>query len=220
MRAKLIGVFGGTFDPVHYGHLKTGRRVLEQTGLDELRLVPCYQPVHRAPAVANAQQRLTMLQLAIEEFPGFIVDDRELRRGGSSYTFDTLEELRRDYPDAVLCLLIGMDAFLGFTTWHRWREILNLAHLLVMARSGYTVSGDVAGLCEIHRLQNAEELRQRKHGGILFVVTPEEDISSTTIRAYLQQGLDVQGLLPAAVERRIREQSLYTLKQPTTSLCN
>lgn len=220
MRAELIGVLGGTFDPVHYGHLKTGRCVFEQAGLDELRLIPCYEPVHRAPTVANAQQRLTMLQLALEEFPGFVVDDRELRRGGPSYTVDTLEDLRREFPEAVLCLLIGMDALSGFTTWRRWPDILGLAHLLVMARPGYTVSGEVAGLCEKHCLQNAEELRPRKHGGILFVMTPEEDISSTTIRTRLQQGLDVRGLLPEAVERRIREQSLYTLKPTTKSLCN
>jgi nicotinate-nucleotide adenylyltransferase len=134
---KLIGILGGTFDPVHYGHLKPAQEIFQRLRLDELRIVPCYRPVHRDPPIASPEQRLHMLQLALREFPRFTLDERELRRGGDSYTVDTLDELRQEFPQAVLCLLLGLDALEGFKEWRRWRQILKLAHLLICARPGY-----------------------------------------------------------------------------------
>lgn len=218
----LTGILGGTFDPVHYGHLKPARYVMRQAALDELRLVPGCRPVHRDPPVATGEQRLTMLRLALEEFPEFIVDDRELKRGGLSYTFDTLTDLRREYPQAHLCLLMGMDAFKGFTGWYRWQEVLELAHILVMIRPGYglTSQDDVSALLQQRAIATAAELRTRPAGGILSIQVPVENISSTEIRDRLRRDQSVHDLLPAPVERWLRQHPIYSVQQQPESLCS
>lgn len=221
MPLRLTGILGGTFDPVHYGHLKPARYVMRQAALDELRLVPGCRPPHRDPPVATGEQRLTMLRLALEEFPEFLVDDRELKRGGLSYTFDTLTDLRRDDPRARLCLLMGMDAFKGFTGWYRWREVLELAHILVMIRPGYglTSQDEVSTLLQQHAIA-AAELRAQPAGGILSIQVPAEDISSTGIRDRLRRNQSVHGLLPASVEQWLRQHPIYSVQQQPESLCS
>lgn len=222
MPVRLTGILGGTFDPVHYGHLRPARHVMRQSGLDELRLVPGHQPVHRAPPVASPDQRLTMLRLALEEFPEFVVDERELRRGGPSYTHDTLTDMRREYPDNHLCLMMGLDAFKGFTGWYRWQQILQLAHVLVMIRPGYglTSQDEVSALLQRHSLATAAGLRAQPAGGILPVQVPAEDVSSTAIRERLRRGQSVHGLLPSPVERWLHQHPVYSVQQQPESLCN
>jgi nicotinate-nucleotide adenylyltransferase len=222
MPVRLTGILGGTFDPVHYGHLKSARYVMREAGLDELRLIPGHQPVHREAPVANAEQRLAMLRLALHEFPEFVIDERELRRGGPSYTYDTLTELRREYPDVHICLLMGLDAFKGFTGWYRWPEILELAHVLVMIRPGYglTSQDDVSALLQQHALSTFGGLRAQPGGGILSVQVPAENISSTAIRERLRHGQSVQGLLPSAVEQWLRQHPVYSVQQQPEPLCN
>ncbi len=129
-----VGVFGGTFDPVHHGHLRTALEVLEGCGLEQLRLVPALVPPHRPQPRAPAPLRLEMLRRAVAGEPRLVVDDRELRRGGPSYTVDTLAELRAAVGTRPLCLVLGADAFLGLPGWHRWRELFALAHLVVVER--------------------------------------------------------------------------------------
>ncbi len=131
-----IALLGGTFDPVHYGHLRFADDVRRALGLDEVRLLPARDPPHRAGPAATAADRLAMLRLAVAEFPGLAVEERELRRDGKSYTVLTLEELRHEDPQRPLWLLLGADAFLGLPTWHRWREVFALAHVVVVARPG------------------------------------------------------------------------------------
>ncbi len=133
----MIGVLGGTFDPVHFGHLRPALEVRQALGLEELRLIPLRQAVHRSQPQASPEQRLAMLRLAVQGAEGLRIDDRELRRVGESYTYDTLVDLRAELGPAVgLCLLVGGDAFRGFLTWHRPDDILSLAHLIVMRRPG------------------------------------------------------------------------------------
>jgi len=128
--AHPIGIFGGTFDPIHLGHLRTGFELLQSLQLSELRWIPVGNPGHREPPLAAAALRLEMVRVAIAGQPGFVLDEREVRRSGVSYTVDTLEELRAEHPARPLCLVLGMDAFLGLTAWRRWSDILTLAHLL------------------------------------------------------------------------------------------
>jgi nicotinate-nucleotide adenylyltransferase len=167
--------------------------------------------VHRPPPVATPQQRLHMLRLTLAEFPEFTVDDRELRRGGDSYTVDTLDELRQEFPQATLCLLLGMDALEGFKQWHRWRQILKLAHLLVCARPGYKVEpGSERGkLLREFGMPSEAGLLDRQAGGILLVATSQYDISSTRIRQRLRERQSAAGLLPAAVGEWLNENRIY-----------
>ena len=118
-----IGVFGGEFDPIHNGHLRTAFELWQELHLTEVRILPTGSPPHRDPPYASAELRLQMVRAAVADQPAFVVDDREVRRSGVSYSVDTLTELRAEHPDRSLCLLLGMDAFLGLPNWHRWREI-------------------------------------------------------------------------------------------------
>ena len=124
-----IGLFGGAFDPIHYGHLRTAFELWQALKLTELRFMPTGNPPHRDPLMASAELRLHMVRAAGAGQPAFIVDDREVRRSGISYSVDTLIEMRAEFPDRSLCLLLGMDAFLGLPNWHRWRELFDLAHV-------------------------------------------------------------------------------------------
>jgi nicotinate-nucleotide adenylyltransferase len=208
---KLIGILGGTFDPIHYGHLKPAQEIFQRLRLDELRVVPCFRPVHRDPPLASPDQRMQMLQLALREFPRFIPDDRELRRGGDSYTVDTLEEMHREFPRATLCLLLGQDALEGFRKWRRWRHILKLAHLLVCARPGYGLErGSERGkLIAEFGIPSEVGLRDRQSGGILPVATAQYDISSTMVRQRLRERQSIEGLVPPALGEWLNENRIY-----------
>src|SRR5579872_7097375 len=135
--AAPIGFFGGTFDPIHYGHLRTAFELLQKLALHEVVFVPAGQPPHREAPLASAQLRLSMVRAAVQDQPGFAVDDREVRRQGRSYSIDTVSEMRHEHAERPLCLLLGMDAFLGMPGWHRWREIFDLCHVVVARRPGW-----------------------------------------------------------------------------------
>ena len=132
-----IGLFGGTFDPIHYGHLRTAFELWQELRLAEVRFLPTGSPPHRDDPLASSELRLAMVRAAVADQPAFVVDDREIRRTGISYSVDTVTELRAEYPDRSLCLLLGMDAFLGLPNWHRWRDLLGLAHIVVAHRPGW-----------------------------------------------------------------------------------
>ncbi len=208
----MIGIFGGTFDPVHIGHLRPVLEVLEDLALDELRLLPCHVPPHRAAPVASPMQRLAMLEMAIQGEPGLHVDDRELRRAGPSYTVDTLTSLRAELGDDMpLCLLLGMDAFTGLNTWHRWREITQLAHIIVMHRPGSQppAQGDVAALLAEHHTDNTALLRARPAGHILLKEVTQLDISATHIRTLIKEGKSARYLVPDGVWEMIGREGFY-----------
>jgi len=205
----MIGILGGTFDPIHYGHLRPAQEAMMNLELTELRLVPAAIPPHRRSPQASAVQRLAMVELAIRGLPGFVVDDQEIQRSGLSYTVLTLESLRAEYRDIPLCLLIGADQFRNFETWHRWQEIPELAHIVVLNRPGETV-GILPEWTRRHECTHLQDLRRAQAGQLAFLTVSPQDISATRIRAMLARGESVQGLMPEAVLDYIRHNRLYT----------
>lgn len=209
MHIRPLGLFGGTFDPIHYGHLRPAQEVLDVLSLDEMRFIPSGLPPHRPAPVASAEQRLRMVQLAVAEFPRFSVDDREIRRGGPSYTVLTLESLRGEVGDRPLCLVLGLDAFLGLETWHRWREIPDLAHLVVLTRPGW-VLGDLPPWTAGRPCLQGGTLALSPAGRLFFLAVKPQNISATGIRSALARGQSVEGLLPQAVQGFICQNHLYS----------
>jgi nicotinate-nucleotide adenylyltransferase len=211
----MIGILGGTFDPVHFGHLRTALDVCEELVLEQVRLIPCHLPPHRGPPVASSGQRVKMLEAAVQDYPVFVVDRRETGREGPSYTFDTLTSLRAESGAKGLCLLTGMDAFLGLTTWHRWRELIKLCHVVVMTRPGVEVraQGELADFVSRHRVDDVGELRHRTAGGLLFQPVTRLEISATDIRKRLAEGRSAGFLVPEAVQKIIYREALYVNRQ-------
>lgn len=204
----MIGVLGGTYDPVHHGHLRLALEVLEALGLSEIRLIPLNRPNHRPPPVAPGESRLAMLHAATAGEPRLKVDDRELRRGGISYTVETLQSLREELGNQPICLILGMDAFSGLTAWHQWRRLPELAHLVVACRPG-AQSLLAAGVNDLPRTDSPAALRARAHGLVLFHDLPHLDISASRIRALVEAGRSVRYLLPEPVLNLIEHHRLY-----------
>lgn len=207
----MIGLFGGTFDPVHFGHLRPALELQQSIGLDEVRLLPSHVPPHRSQPHATPQQRLAMLNAAIAGVPAFTVDTREFEREGPSYTLDTLQSLRAELAGTSLCLVIGMDAFREFSSWHRWREILEYSHLVVMTRPGMSLpeQGELADFISLHRVADAATLRSRASGLLLFHPVTQLEISGTQIRKLLASGKRADFLLPKSVLELIYREALY-----------
>lgn len=209
--AQPVGLLGGTFDPIHNGHLRIALEVLEGQRLAELRWLPCRLPPHRDSPVASPEQRLAMLRQAILGQTGFRIDDRELRREGPSYTVDTLQSLRAELPTTPLCLLIGQDAFAELHRWNRWRQLFELAHLIVLARPGASLelAPVLRAQLERRRLRGGAGLRQTIAGGVLFQDVTQLEISATGIRRLLACGRSPRYLLPDSVYTYIRQHGLY-----------
>ena len=201
----MIGILGGSFDPIHYGHLRTALDVQQGLELDELRLIPLRDPPHRAQPASSPEQRLEMLQAAITGATGLSVDQRELERSGKSYSLLTLQSLREELGDTPICLILGQDAFQGFPGWHEPDQILQLAHLVVMQRLGETGQSPYPG----RMLTNPEELRSSPAGKIYLQPVTQLEISSTRIREMLQRGQSPRFLLPDAVLEIIERDGLY-----------
>ena len=195
----MIGILGGTFDPVHYGHLRPALEVMESLGLEQMRFIPNSIPPHREQPWLDSKQRLELLRLAIEDQPGFELDQRELERAGHSYMVDTLASLQDDFPGTALCLVLGMDAFMGLKDWHQWQRIPELCHLVVTTRPGAEL--DQAFLQDIpaELVDSADELRLKAHGRILLKSVTQLDISASQIRQALKQGTSARYLMPDAV---------------------
>jgi nicotinate-nucleotide adenylyltransferase len=215
-----IAILGGTFDPVHYGHLHLAADVRNALALREVRLVPAADPPHRGTPGADAKDRVAMLELATRDFPGLAVDAREVERGGKSYTVDTLEGLRAERPDAPILLLLGADQFRSLPTWHRWRSILDLAHVVVVPRPGVAIERDlppaIGGEWAARRTADPHGLRSSIAGSIYVQPVAPHPISSTAIRSALARGgpdsVEIAGLLPPAVLAYIESNGLYPPK--------
>ena len=209
---KPIGILGGTFDPVHYGHLRMAIECLERLALAEVRLVPLYTPPHRRAPHAAPEHRLAMLKIAVGAAGKLKVDDCELHRQSISYTIDTVSALRAKLGNTPICLLMGTDAFNILHTWHRWQTLLDHVHIVVAERPGVAPdpeNTELKALLDKHILNDAALLHTTRSGKILRLQIPWLDISATRIRDMLRMRHDPAYLLPDAVIDYIHNHHLY-----------
>ena len=206
-----MGVFGGTFDPIHYGHLRTAFEVQQALRFDQVRFMPCGTPPHRERPFASDTLRLEMVRAATAGHEGFVVDQRELSREGPSYSVDTLIELRGEFPEMSIALIIGMDAFLGLPQWDRWQEILTLAHIVVAHRPGWRAPdlGPLGELLATRGTHRVGDLHDATSGRIYVFDVTQLEISSTEIRDLVSAGRDPRFLMPDAVGEIIRRSDCY-----------
>jgi nicotinate-nucleotide adenylyltransferase len=198
--SRPLAIFGGTFDPIHLGHLSVAWEASELLDAD-VRLMPASVPPHRPSPLANAQQRVAMLKAALQKQPRLTLDARELERSGPSYTIDTLVELRTEEGDRPLVLLLGVDAFAGLPSWHRWRELFDVAHIGVLSRPGVEITMPDALLAEAapRRTEDAAVLRATPAGKLIELSVTPLEISATRIRELLAEGRDPRYLLPCGL---------------------
>ncbi len=204
-----IGLFGGTFDPIHFGHLRSAIEMLEHFDLDKLHLIPNHRPAHRDSPRASTAQRIQMLELAVAVNSRLIVDSREARRDKASYTFDTLTEYKQDYPNASLVFFMGIDAFSGFESWYRWEEILQLANIVVVNRPGSTLSDWAETLLQNQQQNVAYKVSEAAFGVIERCDVTQLAISATQIRNACSAGRSIDYLVPEVVKQYIKQQNLY-----------
>lgn len=205
----MIGVYGGTFNPVHYGHLRTALEVGEIFGLQQLRMIPCRLPAHRQPPEVAAEQRWQMLQRGLADTPPLLADRRELDRDGPSYMVDTLQSLAEENPEQGLLLFIGNDAFAGLEGWHRWQQLFAYAHVVVMTRPGHPLP-KLSPWLDARLTNDAGQLHQQNAGLLYFQAVTGLEISATAIRKLIAAGRDPKFLLPDAVIDYIRQHHLYS----------
>ena len=207
-----IGLFGGTFDPVHNGHLKIASEMLRLLNLTELRFVPCAFPSHRNTPVVSPEERAAMIELAIEIEPRFVCDRREISRMTTSYTIDTLAEVREELGvHSTIVFLMGCDALMAINKWKSWSSLLNFAHLVIVDRPGWSreFPSDVGEWIKINRASAVIELQRSPHGLIYLTSSDALDISSTEVRRILGCGGAAQDILPVSVRKFAVENKLY-----------
>jgi nicotinate-nucleotide adenylyltransferase len=208
---KPIGVFGGMFDPIHFGHLRTAHELHEVLGLEAIAFLPAGDPPHRAAPLADAATRLAMVRAAVADDPRFVVDDREIRRSGPSYTILTLEEMRREQGDRPIALIMGMDAFAGIDRWHRASELTSLAHIVIAQRprASRPASGLAAELLRDHLCTEPARLSERPAGRVYVSEGTQIDLSSSAVRGIVAAGRDPRYLMPEAARRIILGKGSY-----------
>lgn len=209
-------LLGGTFDPIHNGHLRMALDLREVLGEARVLLMPCQVPPHRERPGASASERLEMLRLALTGEQTLAVEERELQRPGPSYTVETLESIRREIPNSSpLAVAMGADAFATLASWHRWERIAELAHLIVIERPGFALpeAGAVAQFLERHRVEEPRKLWDRPAGRVWTVHLTHLDISATDIRRRIGMGRSARFLLPDTVWVYIQQKGLYGAKQ-------
>jgi len=213
--AAAIGILGGTFNPIHYAHLRLAEELADALALESVRMIPASIPPHREAPRVSAQHRLEMVQLACADNARLRVDDRECRRSGPSYTVDTLRELRSELgAQQPLCLLMGVDAFVALTTWSRWEELFELAHIAIAQRPGFSLDagvlpGALAEQFETRLTETVSDVHMRPAGLLTVCPITALDISGTAIRAGIAQGRSPRYLLPESVLDYIRQHRLY-----------
>ena len=205
-------IYGGTFDPIHHGHLRLALEIADALSVTKVHLVPCHIPPHRGSTGASSEQRLELIRMAIEDEPRLRVDDRELRRAGASYTADTLRQLRQELgPDEPLVMVVGTDAFAAFDRWREWADMPGLAHIVVVKRPGadLPVGSEAARLVRERRADGPEALSSAPCGALLELDPPLLDISATGIRQRIADGRSPRYLTPDSVWQRIQALGLY-----------
>ena len=211
--AESVKVFmGGTFDPIHNGHLRTALEIEQWLGVTQVTLIPSKAPVHRKRPERTGQQRLDMVRLAVADEPGLFADDREVLSENASYSVLTLESFRRELGEkASICMVLGMDAYLSLPQWDRWQELLGLCHVVVVKRPGWTYA-PCELMQEVSRKHETEDLRQlldTPAGCVIFRELTPLGISATQIRTLVREGRSPRYLVPDAVWNYIQDNKLY-----------
>jgi nicotinate-nucleotide adenylyltransferase len=208
-----IGIFGGAFDPIHFGHLRSAFELLHRLPLAKIHFLPYRIPVHKANTLASTTHRLAMLRLAIQNEPAFCYDETEISRNSPSYMLDTLVSLHQQWPTTPLCVILGADAFNHLPTWHQWEKLITYCHFIVIERPNlrlkFEQNADLQKFLQQHRVDDSLFLMQNTFGSILTHRVSQLDISSTMIRQMLQQGQSPRYLLPEAVLDYIHQNQLY-----------
>ena len=193
----MIGIFGGSFDPVHLGHLKTAKSIKKELNFERLFLLPCHDPVHKNSLHYSPKQRLEMLNLAIKDYPSLEIDTREIDREGNSYMIDTLADLTEEFKGKTICLIIGMDSFLSFKTWKKWDEFARLVHLIILPRNTDRLAEN--NLETFDLALDKSDLNISSSGLLYFSNSELIDISSTDIRGKIASNQNLDGLTPSSV---------------------
>ncbi|GAB5415072.1 MAG: nicotinate-nucleotide adenylyltransferase [Congregibacter sp.] len=210
-----VAVFGGTFNPIHFGHLRSALELLELLGLEQLRFMPAQHPPHRPDPAVSAEDRASMIDLAIHGEARFVCDRRELQRSGPSYTYDSLCSLRKELgPERPLAMVLGCDAVATLDSWHRWDQLCELAHIVVLSRPGWSLAeaGRIADYLR-EAAGDPDVMRHGPAGRVVFQSLTPMDVSSTTVRGLLQSGRSPRYLLPDSVLDYIQSRSLYMTEQ-------
>ena len=212
---KAIGILGGTFDPIHLGHLRLALELYETLDLANVHIMPCFQPVHRKLPVASPAQRLAMVECAVAKEEALSADGREIARQGPSYMIDSLINMRQEMPDTPLCLLMGIDAFLGFASWHRYQEIMEHAHLIIAHRPHFNLpqAGAIADLVKERLQHEIAYIHENLAGGILLRPITALEISATDIRKQIALGRNPRYLLPDGVYDYIKQHGIYSISR-------
>ena len=212
---QTIGLLGGTFNPIHFGHLRMAQELAESLSLNEVKFIPSANPPHKPSPQVSAEHRAAIVQLAIADNPQFQFDGRELSRNGASFTIDTLESLRDEFGDSVsLILVMGSDAFTKFNTWHRWQEIIKLCHIALVQRpvssNKESLTKELETFLHNHYTEHAEDLHESSAGLVTMQAITPLEISSTAIRQALQLNHSARYLMPENVLDYIAAQQLYS----------
>ncbi|MDN4501246.1 nicotinate-nucleotide adenylyltransferase [Alteromonadaceae bacterium BrNp21-10] len=207
----ILGIYGGTFDPIHLGHILPVEKAAKIIGIERVHLIPCHIPPHRQMPAVTAEHRLAMVKLACEAHPLFMADDYELKRQQTSYSIDTLRAFRAQYPNSSLVFFMGYDAFNGIQSWHQWQQLLDYCHIVVCARPGYELDKNttLTQWTHQHVTLDIATLQQQLSGCIYFVQSDKVDISSTQLRQQLGQQRSQIALLDPKVAEYIQNHELY-----------
>lgn len=208
---QTIGILGGSFDPIHFGHLRLALEVLSHCEFSQIRFIPCGQHVHKRGSYVSARHRMAMLELALCHHPCLEIDDREINREGPSFMVDTLQALRNDFPEASLCLVLGADIISQLETWYQWQRLLELANLVIVNRHGYAIESSVAVNGWLQRAATSQVIDLHRHQSqcVYYQEIPSLEISSQAIRKQLSAKQAVDFLLPEAVLTYIKHHHLY-----------
>ncbi len=214
MTRALYGLFGGTFDPLHNGHIETVSTVAEQCALEQICFIPAAVPPHRGQPHASAQQRLEMVALALVSLERgrqthFVVDDSELKRPAPSYTYDTVKSLQAQNVGRRYCLILGVDALLGLERWYRWQALLDSVHFIVMRRAGWEIPAPLPYWWQQRQVACIDTLKQYECGKICLIEVAPNPLSATEIRYGIAQGIDVSTMMPHSVWDYICTHNLY-----------
>ncbi|WP_158968399.1 nicotinate-nucleotide adenylyltransferase [Paraglaciecola sp. L3A3] len=219
-----LGIFGGTFDPIHKGHIYPVLEAANITEINKIAMIPCYIPSHKSAACVSSEHRLKMIELICDEHPILYPDARDINRGVATYSVETLSELRAEFPTRPLCFFIGSDSLQTLLTWHKWQQILSLCHFVVCTRQETTTCSSenmpqdqaLQDLLQQRQTNNPVDLHNNLAGHIFLANTQPLTMSSTLLRKQLEAGKSVEELIPSSILTYIHQHKLY---QPSNDLC-